>query len=122
MRTRSVASVLGHPPHHVFTDHLGDRNLDERIGATSPIGFFTYAYVVKDNKGKTGVIELLSCSDEAEREPLPGRRDEWHVIGPHVSEPEAGEVSSQNNAAFVTSRLEPETAHRHSSLRSSVLV
>jgi hypothetical protein len=31
---------------------------------------------MKENKGKTGVVELLSRGDEAEREPLPGRRDE----------------------------------------------
>lgn len=71
---------------------------------------------MKENKDKPGVVELLSCSDEAEREPLLGRRDEGRVIGLHVSEPEAGEVSSQNNAASVTSR--PETAHRYVWLRS----
>ena len=51
----------------------------------------------------------MSCDDEAEPEPA-GRRDGWRVIGAHVSEPEAGEVSSQmNDAADVTSRF--ETAH-----------
>jgi len=47
-----------------------------------------------ENKGTTSVEELLSCDDEAEPEPA-GRRDGWRVIGAHVSEPEAGEVSSQ---------------------------